>query len=110
VPLQCEYLALEGLAKILTMIERVKEASGHSDLAMEGILLTMYDARTNLSHEVVKNVREYMDKYVFNTIIPRSIRLSEAPSHGKPITVYDPSGAGAQSYRELAREFIRRQG
>jgi chromosome partitioning protein len=91
------------------MIERVKQASGHPELAMEGVVLTMYDARTNLSHEVVKNVREHLGRQVFETIIPRSIRLGEAPSHGKPITVYDPSGAGTQSYRELAREFLRRQ-
>jgi chromosome partitioning protein len=110
VPLQCEYLALEGLAKILSMIERVKEASGHADLALEGVVLTMYDARTNLSQQVVGDVRENLGGRVFQTIIPRSIRLSEAPSHGKAITAYDPSGAGAQSYRELAREFLRRQG
>jgi chromosome partitioning protein len=110
VPLQCEYLALEGLARILSMIERVKEASGHAELALEGVVLTMYDARTNLSHQVVNDVREHLGRQVFNTVIPRSIRLSEAPSHGKAITAYDPAGAGAQSYRELAREFLQRQG
>jgi chromosome partitioning protein len=110
VPLQCEYLALEGLAKILQMIERIKGISGNDALALEGIVLTMYDARTNLSHEVVTSVREALGNKVFETIIPRSVRLGEAPSHGKPIIDYDPSGAGSQSYRELAREFIKRQG
>jgi chromosome partitioning protein len=110
VPLQCEYLALEGLAKILSMIERVKQVSGHATLALEGIVLTMYDARTNLSQQVVSDVRQHLSGQVFDTIIPRSIRLSEAPSHGKAITAYDPAGVGAQSYRELAREFLQRQG
>ena len=110
VPLQCEYLALEGLAKILEMIERIKQISGNRALALEGIVLTMYDARTNLSHEVVTSVRDALGKKVFDTIIPRSVRLGEAPSHGKPIIEYDPSGAGTQSYRELAKEFLKRQG
>ena len=110
VPLQCEYFALEGLAKILNMIERIKQASGNSALALEGIVLTMYDARTNLSQQVVSDVRGHLGEKVFETIIPRSIRLSEAPSHGKSIIAYDPSGMGAQSYRELAREFLTRQG
>ena len=91
------------------MIERVKQASGHATLALEGVVLTMYDARTNLSQQVVDDVRQHLGRQIFDTIIPRSIRLSEAPSHGKAITAYDPSGAGAQSYRELAREFLKRQ-
>ncbi len=110
VPLQCEYLALEGLAKILEMIERIKQVSGNTSLALEGVVLTMYDARTNLSHEVVNSVRGHLGNKVFETIIPRSVRLGEAPSHGKTILAYDSSGAGAQSYRELAREFLNRQG
>jgi chromosome partitioning protein len=109
VPLQCEYLALEGLAKILEMIERIKGISGNAALELEGIVLTMYDARTNLSHEVVTSVRDALGKKVFETIIPRSVRLGEAPSHGLPIIEYDASGTGAQSYRELAREFLSRQ-
>jgi chromosome partitioning protein len=109
VPLQCEYLALEGLAKILQMIEKIKQVSGNTGLALEGIILTMYDARTNLSHEVVTSVREHLGNKVFDTIIPRSVRLGEAPSHGKSIISYDPQGMGAQSYRELAKEFLRRQ-
>jgi chromosome partitioning protein len=110
IPLQCEYLALEGLAKILKMLERIKQVSGNASLALEGVVLTMYDARTNLSHEVVTNVRGHLGPKVFETIIPRSVRLGEAPSHGKTIIAYDPAGAGAQSYRELAREFLARQG
>ncbi|MCE0485147.1 MAG: ParA family protein [Methylacidiphilales bacterium] len=109
VPLQCEYLALEGLAKILEMIERIKQVSGNGALILEGVVLTMYDARTNLSQQVVSDVRNHLGRQVFDTIIPRSIRLSEAPGHGKPIVAYDPSGVGAQSYRELAREFLARQ-
>jgi chromosome partitioning protein len=109
VPLQCEYLALEGLVKILEMIERIKQASGNHALALEGIVMTMYDARTNLSQEVVKSVKNDLGDKVFNTIIPRSVRLGEAPSHAKTIIEYDPSGAGAQSYRQLAREFLKRQ-
>jgi chromosome partitioning protein len=109
VPLQCEYFALEGLAKILQMLERIRQASGNAALALEGIVLTMYDARTNLSQQVVNDVRENLGASVFDTIIPRSIRLSEAPSHGQPITAYDPAGMGAQSYRQLAAEFLGRQ-
>ena len=109
VPLQCEYLALEGLAKILEMIERIKQASGNGTLELEGIVMTMYDARTNLSQEVVKSVKDHLGEKVYKTIIPRSVRLGEAPSHGKSIIDYDPSGAGAESYRQLAREFLRRQ-
>jgi len=109
VPLQCEYLALEGLAKILEMIERIKQVSGNAALELEGIVLTMYDARTNLSHEVVTSVRSHLGTKVFETIIPRSVRLGEAPSHGKSIIDYDPVGAGAQSYRALAQEFVCRQ-
>jgi len=110
VPLQCEYLALEGLAKILEMIERIKQVSGNAALVLEGIVLTMYDARTNLSQQVVGDVRQHLGAKVFETIIPRSIRLSEAPSHGKSILSYDTAGMGAQSYRQLAEEFLRRQG
>jgi chromosome partitioning protein len=109
VPLQCEYFALEGLARILEMIKRIQQVSGNHELALEGIVLTMYDARTNLSQQVVDDVRAHLTSKVFDTIIPRSIRLSEAPSHGKPITAYDPNGIGAQSYRKLAHEFLKRQ-
>ena len=109
VPLQCEFLAMDGLAKILKMIEKIKEATGNGRLALEGIVLTMYDARTNLSQQVAGDVRGVLGDKVFETIIPRSIRLGEAPSYGKPITAYDPAGIGAQSYRMLAQEFLVRQ-
>jgi chromosome partitioning protein len=109
VPLQCEFLAMDGLAKILRMIDKIKAATGNERLALEGIVLTMYDARTNLSQQVVRDVREVMAPLghrVFETIIPRSIRLGEAPSFGQPIVAYDPAGIGAQSYRQLAKEFL----
>ncbi len=109
VPLQCEFLALDGLAKILKMIEKIKAATGHEQLALEGIVLTMYDSRTNLSQQVVNDVRQVLGSQVFQTIIPRTVRLGEAPSFGQPIIAYDPNGIGAQSYRELAKEFLGRQ-
>jgi chromosome partitioning protein len=109
VPLQCEYLAMDGLAKILRMIEKVREASGNTRLELEGIVLTMFDARTNLSQQVAADVRGHLGEKVFETIIPRSIRLGEAPSHGKPIIAYEPAGIGAQSYRLLAQEFLGRR-
>jgi chromosome partitioning protein len=109
VPLQCEFLAMDGLAKILRMIDKIKAATGNERLALEGIVLTMYDARTNLSQQVVGDVRGVLGDKVFNTIIPRSVRLGEAPSFGLPIMAYDPNGIGAQSYRQLAKEFLGRQ-
>ena len=109
VPLQCEFLAMDGLVKIMRMIEKIRTASGNDRLALEGIVLTMYDARTNLSQQVVSEVRKELGPQVFETIIPRSIRLGEAPSFGKPIIAYDPNGIGAQSYRQLAKEFLGRQ-
>jgi chromosome partitioning protein len=109
VPLQCEFLAMDGLAKILRMIEKIKVATGNDRLALEGIVLTMYDARTNLSQQVVRDVREVLGAQVFETIIPRSVRLGEAPSFGQSIVTYDPGGIGAQSYRQLAKEFLGRQ-
>ena len=109
VPLQCEFLAMDGLAKILRMIEKIREATGNGRLALEGIVLTMYDARTNLSQQVVSDVRGVLGDKVFETIIPRSVRLGEAPSFGQPIIQYDPNGIGAQSYRQLAKEFLGRQ-
>ncbi len=109
VPLQCEFLAMDGLAKILRMIEKIKAATGNDRLQLEGIVLTMYDARTNLSQQVVGDVRGVLGDRVFDTIIPRSVRLGEAPSFGQPIITYDPNGIGAQSYRQLAKEFLARQ-
>ncbi len=107
VPLQCEYYALEGLSRLLSTIKAVKRGLNPS-LNLVGILLTMYDSRNNLSLQVEEEVREHFEGVVFKTIIPRNVRLSEAPSHGKPIILYDIKSRGAQSYLELAKELIRR--
>ncbi len=108
VPIQCEYFALEGLSKIINLIEQIRQAVGLSNLGLEGILMTMFDARTRLSQQVVEDVNRYFPEKVFQTIIPRSIRIAEAPSHGKSILNYDPNGIGAKVYEQLALEFIRR--
>lgn len=103
IPLQCEYYALEGLSHLLKTVELVR-ASLNSDLALDGILLTMYDARNNLSHQVVEEVRAHFAAQVCETMIPRNVRLSEAPSHGKPALLYDVASRGAQAYLVLAEE------
>lgn len=105
VPIQCEYYALEGLTQLIHTIDLVKERL-NPKLDMEGVVFTMYDARTNLSIQVVENVKENLDKTIYKTIIPRNIRLAEAPSHGMPINLYDPKSAGAENYRLLAEEVI----
>jgi chromosome partitioning protein len=107
IPIQCEYYALEGLTQLLRSIDLVKR---HLNPALEitGVLLTMYDARTNLSDQVVAEVRKFFGERVYDTVIPRSVRLAEAPSHGKPITLYDPQSRGAQAYQALAQEVIAR--
>ncbi len=105
VPIQCEYYALEGLSQLIHTVNLVKTRL-NPDLEMEGVVFTMYDSRTNLSAEVVENVKENLEERIFNTVIPRNIRLAEAPSFGQPITTYDPKSAGAQSYLELAGELI----
>ena len=105
VPIQCEYYALEGLSQLLHTISLVKERL-NPDLEMEGVVFTMYDARTNLSLQVVENVKNNLKENVYKTIIPRNVRLAEAPSHGLPITQYDEKSAGAESYRLLAEEVI----
>ncbi len=105
VPIQCEYYALEGLGRLLETIERMRE-SLNPDLVLEGILLTMYDSRLNLSVQVAQEARHYFGERVYQTMIPRNVRLGEAPSFGKPITVYDPHCIGAASYLGLAREII----
>ena len=97
VPIQCEYYALEGLSQLIKTIELVKERL-NENLAMEGVVFTMYDARTNLSLQVVENVKDNLDQTIYKTIIPRNIRLAEAPSHGLPINLYDPRSTGAESY------------
>ena len=105
VPIQCEYYALEGLSQLIHTIDLVKERL-NPNLKMEGVVFTMYDARTNLSLQVVENVKANLDQSIYKTIIPRNIRLAEAPSHGLPINLYDPKSSGAQSYMLLAEEVI----
>jgi len=107
VPLQCEYYALEGLTQLLRTIKAVRQGLNPS-LKVAGILLTMHDARNNLSEQVAEEVRTHFKDTVFQTVIPRNVRLSEAPSHGKPALIYDIRSSGAQSYLALAREFISR--
>ncbi len=107
VPMQCEYFALEGITLLLQTVERVQKEINPS-LTIGGIFFTMYDARTRLAQDVVKQVKSYFKDVVFNTIIPRNVRLSEAPSHGLPVCMYDPDCIGAKSYSKLAEEVIRR--
>ncbi len=107
VPIQCEYYALEGLSQLIHTINLVKKRL-NPQLEIEGVVFTMFDARTNLSLQVVENVKENLRQNIYKTIIPRNVRLAEAPSHGVPITVYDSKSAGAEGYRALAREVIER--
>jgi chromosome partitioning protein len=107
VPIQCEYYALEGLSQLIRTINLVKQKL-NPELEIEGVVFTMYDARTNLSLQVVENVKANLKQTVYKTIIPRNIRLAEAPSHGLPINLYDSKSAGAESYRLLAEEVIHR--
>ena len=107
VPIQCEYYALEGLSQLIHTVNLVKERL-NPELQLEGVLFTMYDARTNLSLQVVENVKSNLKQAIYKTIIPRNVRLAEAPSHGMPINVYDSKSAGAESYRLLAQEVIHR--
>ncbi len=107
IPIQTEYYALEGLSQLVNTIRRVREGL-NPHLEIEGVLLTMYDARTNLSAQVASEVRRHMNGSVYDTIVPRSVRLSEAPSHGLPIALYDPGSRGAHAYRELAGEVVAR--
>jgi len=107
IPLQCEYYALEGLSQLINTINLIKD-NLNPDLEMEGILLTMYDHRNNLSKEVHSQVKDYFKEKLFNTIIPRNVKLSEAPSYGKPIFSYDIRSKGSESYIELAREILKR--
>lgn len=107
-PIQCEYFALEGLVKIVRVVEQVRDSGANDRVEIGGILMTMFDSRTNLSGQVVAEVRLHFGERVYRTVIPRTVRLSEAPSFGKSILEYDNSGVGAHAYRSLAREFIRR--
>jgi chromosome partitioning protein len=108
IPLNCEYFALEGLAELMATIERVRAAL-NPDLAVEGVLLTMYDDRTNLGQQVSANIREFFGAAVYETVIPRNVRLGEAPSHGLPVILYDARSRGADAYVALAREFLTRR-
>lgn len=108
VPIQCEYYALEGLSQLIHTVNLIKERL-NPDLEMEGVVFTMFDSRTNLSNQVVENVKSTLKQNVCETVIPRNIRLAEAPSHGMPITMYEPKSAGAESYRQLADEIINRK-
>jgi chromosome partitioning protein len=107
IPIQTEYYALEGLSQLVNTIRRVREGL-NPRLEIEGVVLTMYDARTNLSAQVASEVRRHMNGTVYETVVPRSVRLSEAPSHGLPIALYDPASRGANAYRELAGEVTAR--
>jgi chromosome partitioning protein len=110
ITLQCEYLALEGLGQILRNVERLKVAHVNDRLELGGVVMTMFDGRTKLARQVVEEVRQHLPGKVFDTLIPRSIRLSEAPSFGKPILAYDPQGLGSTAYRSLADEVVARFG
>ena len=107
IPMQCEYFAMEGLSLLLQTVQRIQRNLNRT-LVIGGIFFTMYDPRTRLAHEVIKQVSAYFKKAVFSTVIPRNVRLSEAPSHGQPIVLYDPNCAGAKAYQSLAKEIIRR--
>ena len=106
IPVQCEYYALEGLGQLLNTISLVKKHL-NKEIEIEGALLTMYDARTNLSNQVVKEVKKYFDEKVYKNVIPRNVKLSEAPSYGMPISIYDPRSKGAKSYEKFVREFLK---
>ena len=108
VPIQCEYYALEGLTQLIHTINLVKERL-NPELEIEGVVFTMYDARTNLSLQVVENVKQNLKQTIYKSIIPRNVRLAEAPSHGMPINLYDPKSAGAEGYRDLADEVLERE-
>lgn len=109
IPVQCEFFALEGITQLLNAIMLTKKKL-NPDLKLEGVLLTMFDSKTNLSIEVIEEIRSYFKEKVYTTIIPRLIRLAEAPSHGKPIVAYDPKSKGSQAYLNLAKEVIERNG
>ena len=106
IPVQCEYFALEGLGQLLNTVNLVKKHL-NKNLEIEGALLTMYDARTKLSNQVVKEVKKYFENKVYKTVIPRNVRLSEAPSYGMPITIYDPRSKGAKAYEKFAKELLK---
>jgi len=108
IPMQCEYFALEGISVILNLVQKLHDSGAAPKLDVEGIVMTMFDIRTNLSQQVVNEIRTHFPDKIYATPIPRSIRLAEAPSHGLPILAYDPNCTGAAAYRQLARDFLRR--
>ncbi len=110
IPLQSEYYALEGLSVIVRLVQQLRDSGANPALEIDGIVMTMFDNRTALSRQVWQQVREHFEKQIYDTLIPRSVRLSEAPSHGKPIILYDSNSTGAAAYRQLAREFLSRRG
>ncbi len=107
VPMQAEYFALEGISELISTLERVR-AAFNPTVFIEGVLLTMYDDRTNLAQQVTETLREYFHDRLFQTVIPRNVRLAEAPSHGKPVALYDPRSRGTEAYFELAGEYLAR--
>lgn len=109
VPMQAEYFALEGISELVQTLQRVREAMNQG-LEIEGVLLTMYDDRTNLAQQVTENLRQFFKDKLLKTVIPRNVRLAEAPSYGKPVLLYDPKSRGAESYRDLALELLARNG
>jgi chromosome partitioning protein len=109
VPMQCEYFGLEGLSKIVHIVQQIRDCGANPGLMLEGIIMTMFDSRANLGQQVINDVRSYFGEVVYETVIPRTIRLGEAPSFGKSIIEYDPFGKGALSYTTLADEFIKRR-
>ena len=109
IPIQCEFYALEGVSQLMSTIEIVKKNS-NPDLQIEGVILSMFDGRTNLSIQVVEEVKKYFKEKVYTTVIPRNVRLAEAPSHGMPVIQYDPKSAGARAYKEFAEDFLSNEG
>ncbi|MBY0506030.1 MAG: ParA family protein [Bryobacteraceae bacterium] len=105
IPIQCEFFALEGISQLMDTVDRIKEAFAHQ-IKIEGVLLTMYDDRNNLTRQVAANLKEFFTTEVFETVIPRTVRLAEAPSHGKPVLAYDVSNKGTESYIKLAKEIL----
>ena len=109
IPLQCEYYAMEGITYFTSTVEKVKQVL-NSELKIEGVVITMFDSRINLANQVLEEIKKFYKEKVYNTVIPRNIRLAEAPSFGQPIFIYDPSSRGAQAYKRLAAEFLSRRG
>ena len=108
VPVQCEYYALEGLGKLMFVMGQIRDSGANPGLTLSGLLMTMFDRRTNLAEAVVKDVRDHFEEVLYDTVIPRTVRLSEAPSFGRTIFEHDPRGSGAEAYNRLAGEFLKR--